>query len=119
VVTLAPPFLPGWLVTGRSLALEMLRAGVGTTYEQAGAEYGKYGKDEFVKVEAEARYVFLLGTTLWRTHFLYCPLELPVEGCGNMAQRWKHPRNISGDMHKEVLTLRLRAEVRHRRRRIR
>ncbi|KAG0691481.1 hypothetical protein DFH29DRAFT_986269 [Suillus ampliporus] len=46
VVTLPPPFLPGWLTTGRSLALEMLRAGTGLTYEQAGAEYGKYGKDE-------------------------------------------------------------------------
>jgi hypothetical protein len=55
VVTLAPPFLPGWLATGRSLALEMLRAGVCTTYEQAGAEYGKYGKDEFLRVEAGAR----------------------------------------------------------------
>ena len=55
MVTLAPPFLPGWLATGRSLALEMLRAGVCTTYEQAGAEYGKYGKDEFLRVEAGAR----------------------------------------------------------------
>ncbi|KAG0693879.1 hypothetical protein DFH29DRAFT_370226 [Suillus ampliporus] len=55
VVTLPPPFLPGWLTTGRSLALEMLRAGTGLTYEQAGAEYGKYGKDEFIRVEAEAR----------------------------------------------------------------
>jgi len=33
----------------------MLRAGTSTTYEQAGAEYGKYGKDEFLRVEAEAR----------------------------------------------------------------
>lgn len=55
VVTLPPPFLPGWLATGRSLALEMIRAGTGLTYEQAGAEYGKYGKDEFLKAEAESR----------------------------------------------------------------
>lgn len=55
VVTLPPPFLPGWLTTGRSLALEMIRAGTGLTYEQAGAEYGKYGKDEFLKAEAESR----------------------------------------------------------------
>ncbi|OJA14090.1 hypothetical protein AZE42_07936 [Rhizopogon vesiculosus] len=55
VVTLTPPLLPGWFTTGRSLALEMLRAGVSTTYEQAGAEYGKCGKDEFLRVEAEAR----------------------------------------------------------------
>ncbi|KAG2079665.1 SNase-domain-containing protein [Suillus discolor] len=55
VVTLPPPFLPGWLATGRSLALEMIRAGTGVTYEQAGAEYGKYGKDGFLRVEAESR----------------------------------------------------------------
>lgn len=55
VVTLPPPFLPGWLTTGRSLALEMIRAGTGLTYEQAGAEYGKYGKDEFLRAEAESR----------------------------------------------------------------
>ncbi|KAG1816737.1 uncharacterized protein BJ212DRAFT_1480596 [Suillus subaureus] len=55
VVTLPPPFLPGWLITGRSLALEMIRAGTGLTYEQAGAEYGKYGKDAFLRAEAESR----------------------------------------------------------------
>jgi hypothetical protein len=33
----------------------MIRAGTGLTYEQAGAEYGKYGKDEFLKAEAESR----------------------------------------------------------------
>ncbi|KAG1849531.1 SNase-domain-containing protein [Suillus subluteus] len=55
VVTLSPPFFPGWLITGRSLALEMIRAGTGLTYEQAGAEYGKYGKDEFLRAEAESR----------------------------------------------------------------
>ncbi|KAG2133784.1 SNase-domain-containing protein [Suillus bovinus] len=55
VVTLAPSLLPGWLITGRSLALEMIRAGTGLTYVQAGAEYGKYGKDEFLRVEAESR----------------------------------------------------------------
>ncbi|KAG2357483.1 SNase-domain-containing protein [Suillus spraguei] len=55
VVTLPPPLLPGWLTTGRSLALEMIRAGTGLTYEQAGAEYGKYGKDEFLRAEAESR----------------------------------------------------------------
>lgn len=55
MVTLPPPFLPGWLITGRSLALEMIRAGTGLTYEQAGAEYGKYGKGEFLRAEAESR----------------------------------------------------------------
>ncbi|KAG1750368.1 uncharacterized protein EDB91DRAFT_1217039 [Suillus paluster] len=55
VVNLPPPFLPGWVTRGRSLSLEMLRAGTGLTYEQAGAEYGKYGKDKFLRVEAEAR----------------------------------------------------------------
>ena len=33
----------------------MLRAGWATTYEQAGAEYGKWGKDEFLRIEAEAK----------------------------------------------------------------
>ncbi|KAL9710670.1 putative endonuclease lcl3 [Leucoagaricus gongylophorus] len=33
----------------------MLRAGCATTYEQAGAEYGKEGKEEYLRVEGEAR----------------------------------------------------------------
>ncbi|KAH7882694.1 SNase-domain-containing protein [Phlebopus sp. FC_14] len=40
---------------GKSLALEMLRAGVVLTYEQAGAEYGPWGREAFLRVEKEAR----------------------------------------------------------------
>ncbi|TFK47134.1 staphylococcal nuclease [Heliocybe sulcata] len=51
-VTLASRLLP-WRM--RPLQLEMLAAGWVTTYEQAGAEYGKWGLEEFKRVEAEAR----------------------------------------------------------------
>lgn len=33
----------------------MLKAGWVTTYEQAGAEYGSWGKEEFLRVESEAK----------------------------------------------------------------
>ncbi|KAF8895191.1 hypothetical protein BD779DRAFT_1498029 [Infundibulicybe gibba] len=39
----------------RSLALEMIRAGCGTTYQQAGADYAPWGKDAFLRIEEEAR----------------------------------------------------------------
>ncbi|KAF9007016.1 hypothetical protein BDQ17DRAFT_1398541 [Cyathus striatus] len=41
--------------SGRSLAMDMLKAGWATTYEQAGAEYGKWGKEEYLRIEAEAK----------------------------------------------------------------
>jgi len=51
------PFLPLFLCkySGSSLALEMLRAGTATTYEESGAEYGPWGRDKFLRVEEEAR----------------------------------------------------------------
>jgi endonuclease YncB( thermonuclease family) len=51
-----PLLLPGSIASGKSLSLEMLKVGWVTTYEQAGAEYGEWGKDEFLRVEAEAKY---------------------------------------------------------------
>ncbi|RDB17699.1 putative endonuclease LCL3 [Hypsizygus marmoreus] len=54
-VVLSPRILPGAFVSGKSLSLEVLRAGWGTTYEQAGAEYGKWGKEKFLQVESEAK----------------------------------------------------------------
>ncbi|KAL4063066.1 hypothetical protein V8B97DRAFT_2026509 [Scleroderma yunnanense] len=50
-------FLPTFLCKrwGSPLALEMLRSGMVTTYEQAGAEYGPWSREEFLRVEAEAR----------------------------------------------------------------
>ncbi|KAJ7844417.1 hypothetical protein B0H14DRAFT_2776886 [Mycena olivaceomarginata] len=55
IVTLTPRFLPASWASGKSLSLEMLKAGWVTTYEQAGAEYGKWGKEEFLRVENEAK----------------------------------------------------------------
>ncbi|KAG9310867.1 SNase-domain-containing protein [Chiua virens] len=51
------PFLPLILCKyfGSPLALEMLRAGMATTYENSGAEYGPWGREVFQRVEDEAR----------------------------------------------------------------
>ncbi|KAJ3564342.1 hypothetical protein NP233_g8355 [Leucocoprinus birnbaumii] len=54
-VHLTPRVLPGAIFSGKNLALEMLRSGCAVTYEQAGAEFGKVGKEEYLRVEAEAR----------------------------------------------------------------
>ncbi|KAF5375383.1 hypothetical protein D9615_007965 [Tricholomella constricta] len=54
-VTLAPRIFPNALASGKVLALEMLRAGWVTTYEQAGAEHGKWGKESFLQMEKEAK----------------------------------------------------------------
>ena len=51
--------LPGSIFSGKNLSLEMLKSGWGTTYQQAGAEYGKWGLEEYLRVEAEAKYVFV------------------------------------------------------------
>lgn len=74
-VLLPPRILPGSLFHGKSLSLEMLKDGWVTTYlqvlivfklaissrllltTQSGAEYGKWSKDEFMRVEAVAKYV--------------------------------------------------------------
>lgn len=50
-----PRVLPGFLATGKCISLEMLRAGWAVTYEQTNAEYGKWGKDAFLALEAEAK----------------------------------------------------------------
>nr|GAT55274.1 predicted protein [Mycena chlorophos] len=55
VVMLPPRVLPGSLFYGKSLSLEMLKAGWATTYQQAGAEYGKWSREEFIRVEDEAK----------------------------------------------------------------
>jgi endonuclease YncB( thermonuclease family) len=48
------------MTSGKSLSLEMLRAGWATTYEQSNAEYGPWGKEEFLRVEQEAKCALLL-----------------------------------------------------------
>ncbi|KAG7087389.1 hypothetical protein E1B28_013360 [Marasmius oreades] len=53
-VVIKRSFAPGSLLAN-SLAMEMLRAGCGTVYEQAGAQYGVRGKEEFLKAELEAK----------------------------------------------------------------
>ncbi|KAI0705983.1 hypothetical protein C8T65DRAFT_740708 [Cerioporus squamosus] len=64
---LKPRFLPGLFATGKNLPLEMLRAGWGSVYEQAGAEYGLRGVEEFLRVQSEAqnarRGIWKHGTT--------------------------------------------------------
>ena len=49
--------LPSFLTPryGRCLSLDMLRDGWATTYEQAGAVYGRWGKEMFLNVEQEAK----------------------------------------------------------------
>jgi hypothetical protein len=56
-VVLPQPVIPFLRNLGKPLALEMLRYGWATTYEQAGAEYGKWGKDEFIRIESVAKCV--------------------------------------------------------------
>ncbi|TRM63161.1 hypothetical protein BD626DRAFT_495720 [Schizophyllum amplum] len=55
-VCLQPRILPGSLFWGVNLAEDMLRAGWAITYEQAGAEYGKSGKEGYRLLEQEAKY---------------------------------------------------------------
>ncbi|OCH90073.1 nuclease [Obba rivulosa] len=64
-VHMKPWLLPGFLApfTGRNVSLDMLRAGWVEVYEQSGAEYGKWGKDEFLRLQAEAQ-VAQLG--IWK-----------------------------------------------------
>lgn len=52
---LPPRFLPSNLFKGKHLSMEMLKAGWAITYEQGGAEYYPYTKDNFLKVEATAK----------------------------------------------------------------
>ncbi|TFK37557.1 hypothetical protein BDQ12DRAFT_684869 [Crucibulum laeve] len=54
-VQLSPRLLPGALVSGKVLALEMLKSGWVTTYEQSGAEYGRVNKAEYIRIEEEAK----------------------------------------------------------------
>lgn len=54
-VHLDPLLLPGSLFTGKPLALDMVRSGWATTYTQAGAEYGTWGKGHFLQLEEEAK----------------------------------------------------------------
>jgi len=54
-VYLTPRILPSFLFHGKNLPAEMLKAGWAVTYEQAGAEYGKLGKEGYLRLEAQAK----------------------------------------------------------------
>jgi len=54
-VYLSPRVLPGFLFYGKNLAAEMLKLGWAVTYEQAGAEYGKLGKEGCLTLQAQAQ----------------------------------------------------------------
>lgn len=54
-VSLSPRILPGLLFHGKNLPEEMLKSGWAVTYEQAGAEYGKLGKEGYLRLEAESK----------------------------------------------------------------
>jgi hypothetical protein len=82
VVEQKPLFLPGFLASGKSLSLEMLKAGWVTTYEQAGAEYGEWGKDEFLRVEAEAKYERFVSISLFLNFLKWIKGPHAVE-CGS------------------------------------
>jgi len=63
----APRILPGFLFFGKDLSAEMLKAGWAAIYEQAGAEYGKLGKEGYQRLEEQAkvarRGIWARGTT--------------------------------------------------------
>lgn len=54
---LKPRLLPGWLAKGKCIPVEMLKAGWAMTYEQAGAEYGQWSKEDFLQMQSEAQSV--------------------------------------------------------------
>ncbi|TFK27309.1 mitochondrial protein [Coprinopsis marcescibilis] len=48
-------FIPGSVYKGKNISREILSAGFASVYEQAGAEYGPYGKEHFQQLEATAK----------------------------------------------------------------
>ncbi|KIK09435.1 hypothetical protein K443DRAFT_82346 [Laccaria amethystina LaAM-08-1] len=77
-VHLPPRILPASLFLGRNVSLELLKAGWGTIYEQCqverspnlpsslqtGAEYAKGRKDDYIRIEAEAKSVIKIINSL-------------------------------------------------------
>ncbi|KAF8809817.1 staphylococcal nuclease [Phlegmacium glaucopus] len=54
-VHLSPRILPGFIFQGKNLPAEMLKSGWAMTYEQAGAEYGKLGKEGYLLLQTQAQ----------------------------------------------------------------
>ncbi|EJF60231.1 nuclease [Dichomitus squalens] len=50
-----PRILPGWLVKGKSVGLEMVRHGWAAAYKEGGAVYGTEGEEEYFRLEKEAQ----------------------------------------------------------------
>lgn len=52
---LKPRFLPGWLVRGKSVGLEMVREGWAAVYKEARSVYGEEGEAAYLLLEKEAQ----------------------------------------------------------------
>lgn len=99
---LPPRFLPAALTPrfGRCLSLEMLRDGWAVTYEQAGAVYGKWGKEHFVELEAKAKSVYPTSLSFfpvsWYT-YIHTETGRRVAGSGPRVRRASLLRSINDD----------------------
>ncbi|KAF8439812.1 hypothetical protein L210DRAFT_3630726 [Boletus edulis BED1] len=100
-VPLVPrPFVPLFLAKylGSSLALEMLRAGTATTYEESGAEYGPWGRDKYLRVEEEAR---TARRGMWKNGV---NIEMPGEYKKRYAAALGEKEDMSGSDKKRLLS---------------
>ena len=63
---IAMPYLKRRLLPGRGKCIprEMLKAGWATVYEQAGAEYGDWSKEEHLALQTEAQSVVIFSPNL-------------------------------------------------------
>lgn len=99
---LPPRFLPAFLTPqfGRCLSLEMLRDGWAVTYEQAGAVYGKWGKEHFLELEAKAKSVYPTSLSFfpvsWYT-YIHTETGRRVAGSGPRVRRASLLRSINDD----------------------
>lgn len=100
---LPPRFLPAFLTPrfGRCLSLEMLRDGWAVTYEQAGAVYGKWGKEHFLELEAKAKLVvyptsLYFSRVSWYT-YIHTETGRRVAGSGPRVRRTSLLRSINDD----------------------
>lgn len=89
----------------------MLSAGYARTYEQSGAEYGRWGKEEFLQYEEAARSVVVYfphscsfpdcGTQIFKLRRTFFA-ELQKRGCGLPKSPLNRLRNIRSDIEKEM-----------------
>ena len=86
------PFVPALLSKGKCISLEMLKAGWAVTYEQIGAEYGPYSKEEFMAIQEEAR---LVSRSLSVASHLTPPFTQSSTSW-HLAERWLAAGESSG-----------------------